>query len=221
MGPLEDVEVTLSPDLQRYELPTPPTGVALVEAVLSSLGSLEVAGDRVTVPIYCVPWRAALGGCDTGLHLVGTTGGGKTELVALAQQHYGAAMGARNLPGSWLSTDNALEALAFATKDALLVVDDFCPTGSQYDVQAMHRKADRLFRGLGNTAGRGRLRADGTPRPTRPPRGMVLITGEDLPRSQSLGARVLVEAVPRGRGWPGLLARAYRLPGRRRCGSLR
>jgi hypothetical protein len=73
----------------------------------------------------------------------------------------------------WLSTDNALETLTFFAKDAILVVDDFCPTGSQHDVQAMHRKADRLFRGQGNTAGRGRLSRDGTPWATRPPRGML------------------------------------------------
>jgi hypothetical protein len=127
---------------------------------------------------------------------VGHTGGGKTELAALASQHFGAGLDARHLPGSWLSTDNALETLAFVAKDTLLVVDDFCPTGSQYDIQSLHRKADRLFRGQGNTAGRGRLRADGTLRPTRPPRGMLLSTGEDVPRGQSLRARLIVVEVP-------------------------
>jgi hypothetical protein len=208
VGPVPDVEVALPPDLQRYRLPDPPTGTTLADSIQASLGLLGVAGDRVTVPTYCGIWRAVLGGCDAGLHLMGYTGGGKTELAALAQQHYGAGMDARHLPGSWLSTDNALEALAFAAKDALLVVDDFCPTGSQYDVQALHRKADRLFRGQGNAAGRGRLRADGTPRPTRTPRGMVLSTGEDVPRGQSLRARVLVVEAPRdGTGaldWPKL-----------------
>jgi len=196
VGPVEDIAVSLPPDLQLYQLPATPAGTDLTKAIQTSLALLDVAGDLVTVPVYCGLLRAVLGGCDTGIHLVGTTGGGKTELAALAQQHYGAEMGSRKLPGSWLSTDNSLETLAFGAKDALLVVDDFCPTGSQYDVQVMHRKADRLFRGLGNTAGRGRLRADGTPRPTKPPRAMVLSTGEDVPRGQSLRARVLVVEVP-------------------------
>jgi len=197
VGPVEDIAVSLPPDLQLYQLPATPAGTDLTKAIQASLSLLDVAGDLVTVPVYCGLLRAVLGGCDTGIHLVGTTGGGKTELAALAQQHYGAEMGSRKLPGSWLSTDNSLETLAFGAKDALLVVDDFCPTGSQYDVQVMHRKADRLFRGLGNTAGRGRLRADGSPRPTKPPRAMVLSTGEDVPRGQSLRARVLVVEVPR------------------------
>jgi len=197
VGPVKDIEVSLPPDLQRYHLPAPPAGKDLTKAIQASLSLLDVAGDSVTVPVYCGIWRAVLGGCDTGIHLVGVTGGGKTEVAAQAQQHYGAEMGSRKLPGSWLSTDNSLETLAFGAKDSLLVVDDFCPTGSQYDVQAMHRKADRLFRGLGNTAGRGRLWSDGTPRPTKPPRAMVLSTGEDVPRGQSLRARMLVVEVPR------------------------
>ena len=196
VGPVEDIEVSLPPDLQRYQLPSPPTGTDLIRGIQASLALLEVSGDMVTVPVYCGLWRAVLGGSDSGLHLVGRTGAGKTELAALAQQHHGTEMGARKLPGSWLSTDNALETLAFVAKDALLVVDDFCPTGSQYDLQAMHGKADRLFRGQGNTAGRGRLRSDGTLRATRPPRGMVLSTGEDVPKGQSLRARIMVVEVP-------------------------
>ena len=216
VGPVDGIEVSLPPDLQRYELPVPPTGADLIEAIRASLELLEVAGDQVTVPVYCSIWRAALGEGDSGLHLVGHTGAGKTELAALALQHYGQEMSARHLPGSWLSTENALETLAFTAKDALLVGDDFCPTGSQYDLQSMHRKADRLFRGQGNTAGRGRLRRDGTLQPTRPPRGMLLSTGEDVPRGP-----VATGATHGGRGapeWCGRsgLAKAHHLPGRGR-----
>src|SRR5262249_382680 len=55
-----------------------------------------------------------------------------------------------------------------------------------------------LFRGQGNHAGRQRMRADATLRPARPPRGLVLSTGEDIPRGQSLRARLLVLEVSPG-----------------------
>ena len=197
VGPVPDVEVSLPPDLQRYQLPVPPTGTDLIGAIQASLDLLEVAGDLVTVPIYCAIWRATAGGSDSGLHLVGHTGGGKTELAALALQHFGAGLDARHLPGSWLSTDNSLQTLAFLAKDTLLVVDDFSPAGGQYDLQAMQRKADRLFRGQGNNSGRGRMWANGTLRPTRPPRGTLLSTGEDVPKGQSLRARLMVVDVPK------------------------
>src|SRR5206468_12743200 len=122
------------------------------------------------------------GHADFNIHIAGPTGVGKTEVAALVQQHFGAGMDARNLPGSWSSTGNALEELAFQAKDVLLVVDDFIPTGSMADVQRAHRDADRVLRAQGNRSGRQRMRADGSLRAVRPPRGLIVSTGEDVPR---------------------------------------
>src|SRR5439155_983782 len=52
--------------------------------------------------------------------------------------------------------------------------------------------ADRLLRAQGNRSGRLRMRPDGSLRACKPPRGLILSTGEDLPRGQSLRSRVLV-----------------------------
>ena len=199
IGPVgERVETHLEGVLSRYVLPDPPTGVELQTAVRASLRLLEVAPDRVSVPLLAATYRAVLGATDFSVHISGPTGVLKTELAALVQQHFGAAMDSRNLPGSWSSTANLLEAVAFAAKDAVLVVDDFAPTGSASDVQRLHRDADRLLRAQGNSAGRGRMRADTTLRPGKPPRGLVVSTGEDVPRGQSLRARVFVEEVGPG-----------------------
>ena len=92
---------------------------------------------------------SVLGSGDCSIHLSGQTGTGKTEYAALAEQHFGPGLNARNLPASWSSTANALEGLAFYAKDALLVVDDFAPAGSQYDIGRFHRDADRLIRAPG------------------------------------------------------------------------
>jgi hypothetical protein len=143
-GAVEDITVALSPPLTAYHLPVPPTGEAAHAAIRTSLALLDVAPDSVTIPLYAGIWRAALGNIDCSLHLYGPTGEGKTELAALAQQHAGAGMDARNLPASWMSTGNALEGLAFLAKDAVMVVDDFCPTGARADIQRYHREADRL-----------------------------------------------------------------------------
>jgi hypothetical protein len=85
-----------------------------------------------------------------------------------------------------------LEKKAFLAKDAVLVVDDFAPTGTSADIQRLHREADRLFRAAGNRSGRARMRADGGSRPTYYPRGLIISTGEDVPSGQSLRARLLV-----------------------------
>jgi hypothetical protein len=201
-GPVPGVEVRLPDVLSRYQLPAPPTGEPLTAAIRASLRLLEAAPESITVPVLAAVYRAALGTADFGLHLAGPTGAGKSALAALAQQHFGTGMDSRHLPGAWSSTGNALEGLAFQAKDALLVVDDFAPTGTYRDVQRLQHEADRLLRAQGNNAGRQRMQADATLRATRSPRGLILSTGEDVPQGQSLRARLLVlELGPRDLRW--------------------
>jgi hypothetical protein len=198
-GLAADVAISLPDALTGFALPAPPTGQELAAAVRASLGMLDgLAPDRLAFPLLAAVYRAALGDCDFSVHMAGPTGVFKSELTALGQQHYGPGLDARHLPGSWSSTGNALEGVAFAAKDALLAVDDFAPTGSTHDVQRLHREADRLLRAQGNRAGRLRMRADATLRAAKPPRGLILSTGEDTPRGQSLRSRLLVVEVSPG-----------------------
>jgi hypothetical protein len=197
-GPVAGVETALPDALGGYQLPLPPSGSELVRAIRASLGLLDLGADRHTFPLLAAAYRAALGGTDFSLHLSGPTGCFKTEAVALVQQHFGPGMDARHLPGSWSSTGNALEGLAFRAKDAVLVIDDFAPTGSTADVQRQHREADRILRAQGNHAGRLRMCADASLRPAKPPRGVIVSTGEDQPRGQSLRSRILHDEVSSG-----------------------
>ncbi len=204
-GAVPNVEVALLGDLARIALPDPPTGDDLRAAVRASLQIASVAPEALTLPLLAATFRAALGGTDFSLFLVGPTGIGKSELAALAQQHYGPTLDARHFPGSWASTANALEGLLFAGKDALVVVDDFAPGGNQSDVQRMHRDAERVLRGQGNHAGRQRMTADARLRVAKPSRATPLITGEDVPRGQSARARALIlEVGPSDIRWPRL-----------------
>lgn len=189
-GTVPGVAVELASGLAGFGLPDPPTGAALKSAVRASLALERVAPDRVSLPLLAATVRAAIAASDFTVGLFGTTGIGKSELAALAQQHYGPTLGARNL-ASWSSTANALEGRAFALADTLLVIDDLHFTGSATDRARMQRDADRIIRGAGNQQGRARMRADGSLPPPRPPRGTLLVTGEDLPGGASLLARLL------------------------------
>ena len=61
-------------------------------------------------------------------------------------------------------------------------------------VASVSRKGDQP---QGNNAGRQRMRADTTLRPPKPPRCLILSSGEEVPRGQSLRARtVITELVP-------------------------
>lgn len=198
-GARKDLEVRLDGGLTLYRLPEPPTDPQRQRAAIrASMGLLDVTGKAIAWSLLGTAYRAALGSTDFAIYLVGATGVGKTECAALVQQHWGAGMDSRHLPASWSSTANSLEVQAFTTKDAVLVVDDFAPGGGQSDVQRLHRDADRLIRAQGNASGRQRLRPDGTLRPTKHPRGMIVATGEDIPNGQSLRSRMHILEVSKG-----------------------
>ena len=94
------------------------------------------------------------------------------------------------LPASFVATANALERLTFATKDALLVCDDYFPARNKREADSMGQTADRLLRGVGNGSGRPRMRHDTTLRPDLPSRGVTLATG--LPEGHSTNARLFL-----------------------------
>jgi hypothetical protein len=206
-GSVAGVEVALPDALAGVALPDPPIGRELVAAIRASLRLVDVGPDHITFPLLGAAYRAVFGDIDFSLHLAGPTGAGKSELASLIQRHFGTGLDARHLPGSWSSTANALELLAFSAKDALLVVDDFAPTNAQGDAERAHRDADRVLRAQGNRSGRLRMRADGTLRAARPPRGLIVSTGEDVPRGQSIRARLLAcELGPHDLNWPAVTA---------------
>jgi hypothetical protein len=201
IGTIADVDVALREAAGRIELPEPPTGDDLRDAVRACLSLLDVAPDRITIPLFGTVYRAVL--CelvpaDISVFAVGPTGAFKSELSGLAMQHFGAGFDRLNLPAQWSSTANALERLAFDFKDASLVIDDFAPHGTQVDVARQHATADRVLRAAGNRGGRSRMRADGTLRSDFPPRGMIIGTGEDTPRGQSLRSRMMILDVEPG-----------------------
>jgi hypothetical protein len=127
---------------------------------------------------------------DLSVHFHGQTGRFKTALATLVQQHFGSGFDARHLPAAWSPIAYSLQWLCFLAKDAVLVVDDFSPTGSRTERDRLNREADHLMRAQGNSAGRNRLRADATLRQSKQPRGLLISTGEDLFAGHSLIAPV-------------------------------
>jgi hypothetical protein len=201
VGQVESIHIELTGSLAERTLPSPPEGEKLSQAVRASLKLWKLAPESILVPLYSATYRSVLGESDFSLHLSGPTGEGKSEVAALFQQHFGPKLDARHLT-SWESTENAIEGQAFQAKDQVMILDDFAPTGSSYDVQRWHKKADRLLRAKGNASGRQRMKPDTTLRPEKPPRALICSTGEDVPRGQSLRARMLVlELAPGQLDW--------------------
>jgi hypothetical protein len=186
-----DLQVQLPALLTDYQVTLPSSTHERRQAVLASLSFLSLGADRITFPLFAGVYRAALGSVPFSLYLTGPSGSFKTAMAAICQQHFGTSMDASHLPGNFGATANALEELAYLAKDSLLVIDDFVPTGELGDA-ALHALAERLFRSAGNHQGRSRMNGSSRLSAARPPRALLLATGEQVPRGQSLRARLLI-----------------------------
>ncbi|MBR1211332.1 DNA-primase RepB domain-containing protein [Bradyrhizobium sp. JYMT SZCCT0180] len=193
-GPVEGIRVELNGELSRFTLPTAPVADPL-SAIGTSLRMLDMAPGRITWPLLGATYLAPLGEfvpITVTLFFTGGTGTRKSAMQAIAQGHWYWEQDGKKSPANWSSTANSLEALAFRAKDALLVIDDFCPKGAVSDVQRYHQTAERIIRAQGNHAGRGRMNADGSLRTEMHPRGLLAGSGEDTPSGHSLRARNMI-----------------------------
>ena len=200
-GIAHTIDVSMPDTLDKYGVSEPKDNKELIDALQASIQFLDAAEKYITIPLFCAIYRAVLGNCDYSVHLCGSTGEAKSTLAALALSHFGKRFNDTSLPASWSSTANAIEMLAFVLKDCVMVVDDFKPAGSRMQQQALYSAAERLLRAQGNKSGRQRLRADSTLRSTKPPRGLIVSTGEDLPLGQSIRARCQIIEIARGDVW--------------------
>lgn len=196
------IEVDLgSGNLRHIQIPPLPDGEGLQKAIQSSIRFLEVAPEQVSVPLLMAVYRAPFGetlATDFSLFLEGQTGTYKSAITGVIQAHFGSGFDGRSFPANWSGTANALEKTTFLAKDTVVVVDDFCPTGSQGDVAVLHRTADRLLRAQGNLGGRSRMNPDGSLKAEYYPRGLIISTGEDIPKGASLRGRILILEVEQG-----------------------
>lgn len=198
MGP-NGLEVDLSGEEQARHLGllppgTPDEGLAIKRHVAEELLQLHVR--RVTFSLLGATAAAILTrfvpeANPFALWLVGLTGAGKSFLARLFMSFFGDFPVASGRFAGWSSTANFLQRQGFYFKDALYLIDDYKPdiTRQSDVVRTLQNYADR--------AGRGRLKVDATTNVTRPIRGLLASTGEDVPEhTPSAMARSIIIPVP-------------------------
>lgn len=188
-GAIASVNTELPNELTRYSLTL---GDNLLSSIKHTLALVQMGPPTITWPLLAATFRPPLGPADFAVHVAGKTGTFKSETVSIFQSFYGHQMDARKLPASWSSTANALEAIAYYAKNVLLVIDDFVPFGTSWQVRQYQSTADKIFRGQGNQQGRARLNEVSTLQQTMYPRGLILSTGEDIPQGHSIRARMFI-----------------------------
>jgi hypothetical protein len=127
--------------------------------------------------------------------LKGLTGAGKSFAAKLAMNLFGEfdlRDGTRF--ANWGSTAYYVQRQGYFYKDSLYLIDDYKP-----EVIAQ-RDAVYILQNYGDGTGRGRLRKDATTNITRPIRGLLLSTGEDLPQNNASAlARTVIVSVPQAK----------------------
>jgi hypothetical protein len=188
--------------LARYVLPE--KGENLKEALKASLDLLDVASREITIPLLalvylsplCEPLRSA--GIEPGflMWIFGSTGSMKSTIAAIFLSHFG-WFDSKSLPASFRDTAASLEASTFGAKDSLIVIDDFYPANNYRERDKLESTAQQLTRAFGDRTGRGRMTSRLKDRVSYPPRGMALITGEEIPHGESTLARhFILEMTP-------------------------
>ena len=124
------------------------------------------------------------------LHLVGTTGSGKSEIASLMTSLYGEFL-RDSPPAQWGDTINAVEALGYSLADALYWIDDY------KHIYADSRNFTRFMQSYSRNMGRGRLTREAQQRQDRACRGHILSTGETTVEGEpSVLARMIVLELP-------------------------
>jgi hypothetical protein len=124
------------------------------------------------------------------IHLVGTSGSGKSEIASLLSSFYG-QFSRDTPPAQWGDTINAVEMLGYPLADALYWVDDY------KDIYADTRTFTRFLQSYSRNLGRGRLTREAKVRQEKPCRGLILSTGEtSLEGEMSVASRMLSLEIP-------------------------
>lgn len=196
-GLVGGVEVDLGEGhMSRYQLPAPLARESLRQAVSDALALLDICPSKphIGVALLAAVARAPLGEClpiDFAIWLHGLTGSRKSAIAAIALAFFG-NFTARSFPSNWSDTITDFEMKSHQAKDGVYVVDDFKPSVNQKAANEVHEKAERFIRNTGNCAGRGSRKPDRKANAAPYNRSMSLITGEDIPRGQSLLGRLLI-----------------------------
>lgn len=193
---LDNVKTDISAELSSYSFPKEISDKK--EAINLSLETLNLAKHDITIPLLSMTYLAPLVGLiaegnrtpNFVLWVYGLTGSRKTSVSLAFLNHYG-NFSSNIPPASFKDTANAIELKAHTLKDSLLLIDDYHPNIDGSDARKLASTAERILRMYGDRVGRSRMRADTTLNKTYKPRGMAIVTGEDLPKGASSTARYI------------------------------
>lgn len=162
----------------------------------ASLDFLSIGSAGVTYPLWAFIYLAPLTTLihpqpNFVLYIQGISGTFKSTIAVLANSHFGCFDSVEGL-SNFSDTPGVLEKRAFTLKDVPMIVDDYHPASNRRNAESMESTAQKLIRSYSNRTGRGRLNADLSERGHYQPRGLCIMTAEEMPTLESTLARLCV-----------------------------
>ena len=198
IGLVDGLSTDLDPvGLGLFDLPPPPEGEAMTCAVRASLSLLDLGPLRLTAMLLSTVARAPLAPADFAVY--------SPDQVASSSPRSRRWCSSIGVLGSTRAICRARGLRPQQPRSAGLRRQGcrpgcrrFRPGRCGAGCAAATSGCGPFLAGAGQHAGRQRMRPDGTLRPMRPPRGLIVCTGEDLPTGQSIRARCLIGEVAKG-----------------------
>lgn len=189
-----DINVDINENLSNYKLPSSTKNVQ--KALSATLDYLSVCDTSITVPLLAITYLSPLVSITEKIGrtpnfiiwLHGLTGSRKTSLALATLNHFG-NFTSNTPPATFKDTHNSIEVKMFLAKDSLLVIDDFHPVVDSVQARQMKSTAENILRNYGDRIGRSRMNSNMGLNKTFKPRGLAIVTGEDLPNGTSSTAR--------------------------------
>jgi len=161
-----------------------------IKAMQASIGLIDGMQPEISYPLWATMYLAPLTEFfgDSGndikhvLFLCGTTGKGKSTKASIFLSHFSDASTGNRFSANFESTANAIMEKAWRIKDAPFYVDDFHSGAMLRDTEKATEIVDRFVKGYANRASRDTMTANRELRTSKPPRGIGIFSGEEMPR---------------------------------------
>ncbi|WP_326512264.1 hypothetical protein [Clostridium intestinale] len=167
------------------------------DALKNSLTLIDMSRNKgKTVPLFLYAHLSVLTqlfiSCNARpqftLWIYGVSGSMKTSISKVFFNLFNRSSN-KEISSTFKDTQSVVEIKAFEAKDSVLLVDDYHPTTSSTEKKSMEGLASHILRMYGDGITKGRATKNMEKQREYPPRGICVITGEDVLGGESTVAR--------------------------------
>ncbi|GAB5407326.1 MAG: hypothetical protein Aurels2KO_55570 [Aureliella sp.] len=177
---VRSVRVELPPQLEGTDFSPPESVTELEQGIRAVLELLEIGDPNVTFVSVGALFFTAMRNPRFALFLYGPTGSLKTAFAVLLLSFFQPGSKESDFE-SFASTANAIRERFASTSNVAVGVDDYVQLPGSRTGGPETRKAEDFIRSVVNGTGKGRCVGSGQLQKRKQPRGLPLITGEQLP----------------------------------------